>query len=329
LLFQKEVFMPYIDPEVIQEAKRMDLFTYLRNYEPQELVRFSGNVYCTRAHDSLKISNGKWCWHSRGIGGRSALDYLIKVNGMSFLEAVGQIAERTAIRPPAPVSEKKEPARAFVLPKRDGSRAEVERYLHERRGISREVIRYCTDLGILYQTRRGRYVNAVFVGNDKDKIPRHASVRGIHGDFKGDADGSDKRYSFALANGSARLHLFESAIDLLSFATLVGFRIQNPFDGDMLSLSGVYKPKQNIEESTLPPALMQYLEDHPQICSIHLHLDNDLAGRLAAKAIMTVLPKRYKMTDEPPPAGSKDMSDHLCDRLGLPRSPVREGGVAR
>ena len=53
--------------------------TYLQNYEPRELVHFSGNVYCTRTHDSLKISNGKWYWHSRGIGGRSALDYLIKV----------------------------------------------------------------------------------------------------------------------------------------------------------------------------------------------------------------------------------------------------------
>ena len=37
----------------------MDLLTYLRNYEPQELVHVSGNTYCTREHDSLRISNGK------------------------------------------------------------------------------------------------------------------------------------------------------------------------------------------------------------------------------------------------------------------------------
>lgn len=80
--------MPYIPPDVIMQAKQMDLFTYLQNYEPQELVRFSGDTYCTRSHDSLKISNGKWCWHSRNIGGRSALDYLIKVQGLNFLEAV-------------------------------------------------------------------------------------------------------------------------------------------------------------------------------------------------------------------------------------------------
>ena len=40
--------MPYIAPEVITEAKRMDLLTYLREYEPGELVKFSSNTYTTR-----------------------------------------------------------------------------------------------------------------------------------------------------------------------------------------------------------------------------------------------------------------------------------------
>ena len=74
--------MRYIAAEDVAKAKEMDLLTYLRNYEPQELVHVSGNTYCTREHDSLRISNGKWCWFSQGIGGRSALDYLIKVKGI-------------------------------------------------------------------------------------------------------------------------------------------------------------------------------------------------------------------------------------------------------
>ena len=74
--------MRYIAAEDVAKAKEMDLLTYLRNYEPQELVHVSGNTYCTKEHDSLRISNGKWCWFSQGIGGRSALDYLIKVKGM-------------------------------------------------------------------------------------------------------------------------------------------------------------------------------------------------------------------------------------------------------
>ena len=48
--------MTFIAPDLIIQAKQMDLLTYLRNYEPYELVKFSGNTYCTRTHDSLKIS---------------------------------------------------------------------------------------------------------------------------------------------------------------------------------------------------------------------------------------------------------------------------------
>ena len=93
--------MPYIPPEVVARAREMDLLTYLRTYEPQELVHFGGGTYCTREHDSLKISNGKWCWFSRGIGGYSALDYLIKVKEMPFTQAVETIMGNLSAAPPA------------------------------------------------------------------------------------------------------------------------------------------------------------------------------------------------------------------------------------
>lgn len=51
--------MPVVSKEEIANAREMDLLSYLRSYEPDELVRFSGETYCTRTHDSLKISNGK------------------------------------------------------------------------------------------------------------------------------------------------------------------------------------------------------------------------------------------------------------------------------
>lgn len=75
--------------EEIEKAREMNLLTYLRLYEPENLVKVHGEVYCTRQHDSLKISNGKWMWWSRGFGGASALDYLTKVKGISFSEAMG------------------------------------------------------------------------------------------------------------------------------------------------------------------------------------------------------------------------------------------------
>lgn len=54
--------MPFFTPDVVDQVRRIDLLTYLQTYEPQELVHFSGHTYCTKTHDSLKISNGKWCW---------------------------------------------------------------------------------------------------------------------------------------------------------------------------------------------------------------------------------------------------------------------------
>ena len=84
-------------PQTVEKAREMDLLTYLQNYEPNELVRLSDGTYCTRTHDSLKISNGKWMWWSRGFGGYSALDYLIKVKGLGFVQAVETIVGKCAV----------------------------------------------------------------------------------------------------------------------------------------------------------------------------------------------------------------------------------------
>ena len=82
---------PYvqIDPDVLERVRQIDLLSYLREFEPSNLVKVKGtsNVYCTAEHDSLKISNGKWYWWSRGFGGYSALDYLIKdLSGYDFTD---------------------------------------------------------------------------------------------------------------------------------------------------------------------------------------------------------------------------------------------------
>ena len=54
--------LPYLSKDQIATAREMDLLTYLRRFEPDELVHIGGNTYTTHTHDSLKISNGKWCW---------------------------------------------------------------------------------------------------------------------------------------------------------------------------------------------------------------------------------------------------------------------------
>ena len=297
--------MPYIAPEVVQEVKRMDLLTYLKNYEPQELVHFSGNTYTTKSHDSLKISNGKWMWWSQSIGGRSALDYLIKVRGYSFMEAIELIAGQAAIQPPVSVSAEKKTEKVLLLPKSYRCAEYVVSYL-KNRGIDMELIEFCLKTGRLYES--ADYHNAVFVGRDQEDQPRYAALRGVGTDFIGEASGSDKHYSFSIpAEAScSEVHLFESAIDLLSYATMEKLDGKNWRETHLLSLAGVYRPAQKLEESKIPSTLVRFLKEYPYVQTIVFHLDNDRAGRLATKAIRTVLPKQYQTKDKPPLIG-KDL----------------------
>lgn len=309
--------MPFYDSDVIAEAKQMDLLTYLQNYEPQELVHVSGNIYCTKTHDSLRISNGKWCWFSQGIGGKSALDYLIKVNGYSFLEAMETIVGQTAAKPPtlAPICHKEKP-KTLLLPQASRCATHAVSYLTGR-GIAPELVNFCIESGRLFESYP--HHNVVFVGFDKQGKRRFACQRGIGTDFKGDVTGSDKRYSFALpvTEQNSAVHLFESAIDLLSYATLCQMEGADWRRLNLLSLAGIYQPKKVIEESKLPAALTRYLTDYPHIKTVILHLDNDGPGRMAAKAIMTVMSKEYVIAYRPPPKG-KDVNDYLRHRLGIP-----------
>ena len=112
---------PYVqlDPAVIEQARQMDLLSYLQRYEPNNLKRVAGNVYCTKEHDSLKISNGKWYWWSRGIGGYSALDYLMKVRELGFVEAVQTLTgDMGDWKPPPPAVKKNEP-KVLLLPEKN------------------------------------------------------------------------------------------------------------------------------------------------------------------------------------------------------------------
>jgi hypothetical protein len=301
--------MSLIPQEDVQRAREMDLLTFLQNYSPQELVRLSPNTYCTREHDSLKISNGMWHWFSRGIGGRSALDYLIRVQNQSFGQAVETILGRAAFVPPVSHTQAAKRETQLLLPKPNGDNRAVTKYLRGR-GIHPEIIQYCLDHKLLYES--ADYHNAVFLGYDLDGKARYANLRGTRSQYKSEATGSNKHFSFSIAANSSEVHLFEAAIDLLSYATL---ELMNGHDWrrhHLLSLAGVYK---TVRKDVVPVALERYLGDYPQIRTLHLHLDNDEIGRAAAIGIASGLAGKYEVLDEPPQAG-KDVNDQLMLRIG-------------
>ena len=324
---------PYvqIDPDVLERARQIDLLSYLRAYEPSNLVKVKGttNVYCTAEHDSLKISNGKWYWWSRGFGGYSALDYLMKVREYGFVEAVEILTGQALAdwKPPPPAPKKDEP-KVLLLPPKNKDCDRVTEYLFGR-GIDFSLIQECVADGTIYES--ADYHNAVFVGKDKDGTPRYAACRGTMGSFRLDASGSDKRYSFRLLarEPTATVHLFEAAIDLLSYATYLKCEGKDYKSKNLLSLSGVYQPKKEIKDSKIPVALTTFLKDNPHIKTIVLHLDNDKAGRLCTAALTELLQNDYEIVDAPPPVG-KDVNDFLMSYLGIARAkPHRERGDAR
>ena len=301
----------YVSPEQIAKAKSIDLFTYLTHFEPDQLKRVSRNCYCTIDHDSLKISadTGLWHWFSRRIGGKSALDYLIKVQGYPFQNAVLKLNELDClnIRVKEPTDTKKE--HNLIIPKPYKNNERIFRYLTSTRKIDREIIDYFLSNGLIYEERE--HHNAVFLGFDQFGKVKYAYTRGTGQErFHSEIEGSDKRYSFSYTSDKSdeKVHLFESVIDLLSFASLVKMKGQDWKENNYLSLGGIFSAGKNEE---LPMNLNHYLYDHLSVNTIHLHLDNDETGRKVSAFLFDKLSSAYKVLDEPPSKG-KDFNEYLC-----------------
>lgn len=305
--------MPYIDPSIIEQVKRIDLLTYLCDNEPDELVKLSANTYATKTHDSLKISHGKWYWWSRGFGGKSALDYLIKVRDMTFLDAVQHLADRNTVPLPPPVSAvpKTPPQKHLVLPEKSRSDHKAFDYLASR-GISDEVIKECMGLGLVYESTYKNITNVAFVGLDTHGTPKYAAVRGLRGDYKGEAEGSDKHFSFKLAanTASSTVYVFEGAIDVLSYASILQMSGKDWRAENLLSLGGIPPKTEGVSTPSIPRSIGQYLKDNPHIKTAYLMLDNDEPGRHAANKIATALYGQMSVHIIPPPQG-KDYNDYL------------------
>ena len=306
--------------EQIAEAKRWDLLSYLQAYEPGELKKSGPREYRTRSHDSLVISNGKWHWCSRNMGGRTALDYLIKVRGQDFVSAVETLcgggaspflSQLADLPPPKP----------FELPEPNRYATKVMGYL-QGRGIDGGIISRCLRDGSLYESFR--YHNCVFVGRDTEGKARFACLRGTRDNFRMDVEGSDKRYGFSLLAADPacpRLAVAESPIDALSLASLVKQVGGDWRDSHYISLGG-----------TAPRAMLQFLRDHPRITHVSLCLDNDKAGMEGMERLERAIREEPELSQRikliyhnPPPAEyGKDYNEFLCTQVRTQQKKVVE-----
>ena len=301
--------MAGVTKEQVAAARRMTAIEFLRRYRADDLVKSSARgEFELKSHDSFKI-NGEsslWHWKSRGIGGKSALDYLMHVEGCSFVEAVQLLCDEQPRFIPQRHEgvERKRPP--FELPEKAPTSKRVEAYLRCR-GISQAVIDHCLQAGILYESLP--YHNCVFVGRDEEGVPKYAALRGTYTygkQFKAESTGSDKRFGFCIepTTESKTVAVFEAAIDAMAEMTLAG----DTAEKYRLSLGGIYAPEEG--RDIHPPAVLEeFLHRHPQVDRIEFCLDNDPPGRAAAAALAQLYGKRYQVAVRLPPIEGFDYGD--------------------
>lgn len=306
--------MARIPDDVIKEINEINVLDYLLMTEPESIRKVNNDRFTLKDHDSMSISPSKnaFNWFSQGIGGKGALQYLTKVKGLHFREAVKELADFKNINIDNYEYQKIKSARKQIkkeekkmgLPSKSFSSESLKNYLMDR-FISKEVVDYCLRNEYVYQSFPRN--NIVFLGKDEDGKVRFAELRGTYGDFKGHAKGSDKAVGFSINNEkSNKLIVFEGAVDLLSYMTILEKQSNEWYQylPNMLSVGGVSKGEN------LPSALERYLEKNTNVEKIDIIFDKDDVGRTSARTCVNILESDYDIRSCNVMYG-KDLNDTL------------------
>ena len=158
--------MAHLEEDIIERAKNTDMIALLESEEGFSFKSTYGErEFKCIEHNSLVVNGNRrrWYWNSRQVGGNNAIDYLVKIRGMNFRDAVLHLVgdrEQTAYTPiRKAVTENvsvSKPVR-FVLPEQahfpDGRRnySNIIAYLNKGRGIDMNIINALIASGQIYQ----------------------------------------------------------------------------------------------------------------------------------------------------------------------------------
>ena len=378
--------MAHLEEDIIERAKNTDMIALLESEEGFSFKSTYGErEFKCIEHNSLVVNGNRrrWYWNSRQVGGNNAIDYLVKIRGMNFRDAVLHLVgdrEQTAYTPiRKAVTENvsvSKPVR-FVLPEQahfpDGRRnySNIIAYLNKGRGIDMSIINTLIAPGQIYQgvqynglhivgyndegmafyrfndnrdwidyrlqtlrasptatdTYQAEAVSSKYVDNillkDNTKIFKNNLVvstgKNAQGEisyaafriastnyrFRGEVAGSDKSSGFLIESEGMNdcVYVFESFIDAMSHANLYNIKYGNKDAWKLhnrLALGG-----------TADTALMELLKRNPNIRNICLCLDNDTAGRTAAKEIAGKLRSMGYVNIYERYSNEKDYNDEL------------------
>ena len=378
--------MAHLEEDIIERAKNTDMIALLESEEGFSFKSTYGErEFKCIEHNSLVVNGNRrrWYWNSRQVGGNNAIDYLVKIRGMNFRDAVLHLVgdrEQTAYTPiRKAVTENvsvSKPVR-FVLPEQahfpDGRRnySNIIAYLNKGRGIDMNIINTLIASGQIYQgvqynglhivgyndegmafyrfndnrnwvdyrlqTLRAsptatdtyqteavssKYVDKILL-KDNTKIFKNNLVvstgKNAQGEisyaafriastnyrFRGEVAGSDKASGLLIESEGMNdcVYVFESFIDAMSHANLYNIKYGNKDAWKLhnrLALGG-----------TADTALMELLKRKPNIRNICLCLDNDSAGRTAAKEIAGKLRSMGYVNIYERYSNEKDYNDEL------------------
>lgn len=158
--------MAHLEEDIIERAKNTDMIALLESEEGFSFKSTYGErEFKCIEHNSLVVNGNRrrWYWNSRQVGGNNAIDYLVKIRGMNFRDAILHLVgdrEQTAYTPiRKAVTENvsvSKPVR-FVLPEQahfpDGRRnySNIIAYLNKGRGIDMNIINTLIASGQIYQ----------------------------------------------------------------------------------------------------------------------------------------------------------------------------------
>lgn len=278
--------MPYIpftdEQKVIANSVDLAEFLRMRGEKLERVGREHKLIYYDSSgkHDSITIHGSTWFDHKNQVGG-GAIKFMQEFYDMDFQTAVQELLGQrvSPLSHSSPKASAKEEKKEFRLPEPNSNMHRVYAYLIKQRFIAVEVITHFAKQHTLYEDKE--HHNAIFVGLDKDGVPRQAHKRSTNSygnSFRITCEGSDTRYSFAHFGESGKLFVFEAPIDMLSFLTLYPKDWQKH---SYIAMNGVYEN-----------AVLTALKNHSNLSEIVLCVDNDEGGIEAVDRLRDILAEK-------------------------------------
>lgn len=254
-----------------EQARMTDLVDLLRRNG--ETLKRSGSEYQWGEGSNKVTIRGNTWYHQYDQRGGDAIDFVQRFCRKSFPDAVQYLLSQNDITI-TPAQQQKQQTReekVFTLTPRNDNMRRVYAYLLHHRKLDRDVVNAFAHRNLIYESA-GTH-NVVFVGCDRNGIPRHAQKRSTasQGSYKGNVTANQMEHAFHWHGSSEYVFLFEVPIDMLFFISM--------------TKDGWQQHSYAASCSVTDKVLFQIMKDNPNIKYVYICFDNDEAGQSATLSL--------------------------------------------